>query len=162
MKALLDLNLTELKQVLKKNQFPEYAANQIFHWVYKKGKDKFQNMDNLSNPLRTFLKEDFYMFALSLVEVQVSSEGTRKYLFSLPKNEDVIESVLIPEGKRLTACLSVQVGCKFACRFCASAVKGFRRNLIRIDSAQRDFCFIVTSGFFRIKCPVRNFFSIGL
>jgi 23S rRNA (adenine2503-C2)-methyltransferase len=85
-------------------------------------------MSNISLLLRKKLEEDFYISHLNLIKKFISKDRTRKYLFEL-EDKNRIESVLIPHKERNTACLSTQVGCKYACRFCASAAAGFLRNL---------------------------------
>ncbi len=140
MKAILDLTLDDLRSYLKKQNFPGFAARQIFSWIYRKETFDFGRMTDLSKELRNFLKSNFYILSLALIERQISSDGTQKFLFGISGNsgwraqaqqrgKQGIESVVIPTPRRLTACISTQVGCKFACRFCASGALGWRRNL---------------------------------
>lgn len=128
MKAILGLTLNDLKSYLTKQNFPGFAAQQIFSWIYKKEIFDFDRMADLSKAQRNFLKRNFYILSLSLIEKKESYDGTQKFLFGLSDNQG-IESVIIPTPRRLTACISTQVGCKFACRFCASGALGWRRNL---------------------------------
>ena len=128
MRAVLDLTLKDLECYLKGEGFPDFAANQIFSWIYKKAVYDFERMTNLSSDLRNFLKRNFYILSLALIKRQRSCDGTEKFLFAL-SDQKGIESVIIPTPKRLTACISTQVGCRFACRFCASGAKGWQRNL---------------------------------
>jgi 23S rRNA (adenine2503-C2)-methyltransferase len=83
---------------------------------------------DLSVSLRTVLDEAFPLRRLALKAHQVSSDGTEKFLWTLDDGE-AIESVLIPEGKRRTLCISSQAGCALGCVFCATGRMGFRRNL---------------------------------
>jgi 23S rRNA (adenine2503-C2)-methyltransferase len=140
MQAILDITLNELKSYLKKQNFPGFAACQIFSWIYRKETFDFDRMTDLSKELRNFLKSNFYILSLALIERQISSDGTQKFLFGISdkpggraqaqeRGKQGIESVVIPTPRRLTACISTQVGCKFACRFCASGALGWRRNL---------------------------------
>ena len=85
-------------------------------------------MTNLSLDLRKRCKDKFVFQELELIKMQESTDGTKKFLFGLEDN-NLIESVLIPAEGRNTACLSTQVGCKYGCRFCASGLLGFKRNL---------------------------------
>lgn len=128
MQAILDLNLAELEQYFKKHAFPGFASKQVFSWIYKKAIYDFDRMTDLSQDMRSFLKREFYILSLGLVKKQVSADGTQKFLVVLPRQQG-IESVLIPTSKRLTACISTQAGCRFACRFCASGQSGWQRNL---------------------------------
>jgi 23S rRNA (adenine2503-C2)-methyltransferase len=128
MQAILDLNLKDLEAYLKGKGFPGFTADQIFSWIYKGGIYDFERMTDLSKALRNLLRRNFYILSLALIEKQVSSDGTEKFLFGLFDHQG-IESVLIPTSRRLSACISTQVGCKFACRFCASGMQGWRRDL---------------------------------
>lgn len=127
-KDIKDLNLEELEKILVSNEFNVFCAKQIFNWIYKKNVKDFFKMTDLALNLRKFLDENFYIQGLNLKKSQSSSDGTEKYLFEL-KDKNLIEAVLIPTKKRITGCLSTQVGCKFRCRFCASGLLGFKRNL---------------------------------
>ncbi len=123
-----DLSLEELKAYLAAIGEKPYRAGQIFDWIYKKNAASFDALKNLSKELIARLKQDF-IFNPTKVAVELKSEdGTRKFLFDLVDGEQV-ESVLIPTAGRTTACISTQVGCKFGCRFCASGIAGWKRNL---------------------------------
>ena len=128
MQAILDLTLKDLESYLKNQGFSGFIAGEVFSWIYKKAVYNFDQMTNLSRDLRNFLKGNFYILSLALVKKEVSSDRTEKYLFRL-SGQQAIESVLIPTSRRLTACVSTQVGCKFACRFCASGAQGWQRDL---------------------------------
>jgi 23S rRNA (adenine2503-C2)-methyltransferase len=123
-----DLNLEELGNVLKSWNYPGYHAKQICAWIYKKQIADFQEMSDLSADLRRMLKENFYIFGMKLAKNQKSADATQKFLFEL-KDKNFIEAVIIPAENRITGCISTQVGCRFACRFCASGLSGFKRNL---------------------------------
>lgn len=105
-----------------------FHARQIFKWIYQKGVLDFQKMSDLPAGLREQLKKDFYISGLKLIEKLQSRDGTEKFLLEL-KDKNLIECVSIPHERRVTGCVSSQVGCKFACRFCASGLSGFKRNL---------------------------------
>lgn len=123
-------NLTrrELEGLLVKEGFPKFSSSQIFNWVYKKGIEDFSLMSNLSNRLKRYLTEKLYFSNIKIIKREKSSDGTEKFLFRL-RDSSLIESVLIPEPKRNTLCLSSQVGCRFKCAFCVSGDGGFKRNL---------------------------------
>ncbi len=143
MQDITGLTLDELKQVLAKWGESSYHARQIFSWIYKKGIIDFEQMSDLSGDLRKRLKENFSICDLELAEILESRDGTKKIIFRLSrstsfylsgsrsagKEPDAVEAVIIPTEKRVTGCISSQVGCKFACRFCASGLIGFKRNL---------------------------------
>lgn len=107
---------------------PKYHAGQIFSWIYQRGAFEFSTMSDLPALLRKTLADDFYILGLELADLQRSADGTAKLLFQL-KDDNLVEAVSIPAGERVTGCISSQAGCKFACGFCASALKGFKRNL---------------------------------
>ena len=106
-----------------------FRSSQILDWVYKKCARDFNGMSNLSAACRETLAKKLYISGLKLLKEQVSQDATRKFLFELEDGES-IESVFIPSANTDTACISSQVGCRFACSFCASGKKGFVRNLL--------------------------------
>jgi len=105
-----------------------YRAKQIMEWVYRHGAASFEDMSNLSKPLRQRLSEQFTLYAARTLRRLVSGDGTIKLLLAWPDGE-TSECVLIPDGERRTGCISSQVGCPVGCRFCASGLGGLRRNL---------------------------------
>jgi 23S rRNA (adenine2503-C2)-methyltransferase len=123
-----DLTLGELGAELERMGERRFRAAQIFGWLYKKRATAFDDFTTLAKPLRERLAGRFAIGALEVADARESTDGTAKLLFRLADGEH-IETVLIPAGPRLTVCLSTQVGCKFACAFCASGRHGFRRNL---------------------------------
>jgi 23S rRNA (adenine2503-C2)-methyltransferase len=128
MRDIKELNLEELEGFLTQWGEPIFHARQIFSWIYKKGILDFDEMTDLPFDLRKKLKEKFYLFSLKLKERLRSCDGTEKFLFSL-SDGNFIEAVIIPTEKRITVCVSTQVGCRFRCFFCASGLSGFKRNL---------------------------------
>jgi len=130
MQDIKDLNLKELERTLEDLRYPSFHAKQIFLWIYKNGIRDFNQMSDLSSDLRKQLKEKFYLFSLKLIRCLKSRDGTEKFLFEL-SDGNIIETVIIPTEKRITGCISTQVGCKFRCFFCASGMTGFKRNLTR-------------------------------
>jgi 23S rRNA (adenine2503-C2)-methyltransferase len=123
-----DLTLAEFAAHLEECQQLAYRARQIWQWLFQKRAIAFSEMTNLSASLRRQLEEDFQISRLRLVRRAESRDGTVKFLFVLTDGER-IESVLIPEPKRLTLCVSTQAGCGFGCAFCATALLGLKRNL---------------------------------
>jgi 23S rRNA (adenine2503-C2)-methyltransferase len=126
--GILNCSLEELQSYLKSIKEPPFRAEQIFTWLYKKNATSFEDMKNLSKDLRLKLSEDFELQFPPVVDAAHSQDGTAKYLFEL-KDHEKVESVIIPTKDRATACISTQVGCKFGCKFCASGVAGWKRNL---------------------------------
>jgi 23S rRNA (adenine2503-C2)-methyltransferase len=123
-----DLTLAELRAELEAMGEKPFRAVQIFDWLYRKGESDFMAFSSLSKGLREKLAAHFTVCRLELGGRLESKDGTAKFVFRLA-DANCIETVLIPAGKRKTACLSTQVGCKFGCAFCASGLHGFKRNL---------------------------------
>lgn len=123
------LSLNELKEYVKELGLPAFRAGQIFEWLHVKLCDSFDDMTNLSLALREELKEKCELVKLEIVEKQISKkDGTRKYLFKL-SDGNLVESVFMPYKHGNSVCVSSQVGCKMGCRFCASTIDGWLRNL---------------------------------
>jgi 23S rRNA (adenine2503-C2)-methyltransferase len=126
------LQLDELRSVAQ----PSYRARQITDWLYKKRVNSFAEMTDLPQVLRAKLADDFSFDRIEVVRVLGSADTTRKFLFRL-SDGNLIESVLIPASPALygspsdrrTICLSTQVGCAYGCKFCASGLDGWKRNL---------------------------------
>ena len=107
---------------------PKYRAGQIINWIYDKYTTEIDQITEFSKDLRSILTESAYISNLKTVRRLKSSDCTEKFLFSL-EDEHTIESVLIPDGDRLTLCVSSQVGCAMGCQFCLTGAGGFIRNL---------------------------------
>ncbi|MBU4304489.1 MAG: 23S rRNA (adenine(2503)-C(2))-methyltransferase RlmN [Candidatus Omnitrophica bacterium] len=120
--------LPELSEVITKMGEPGFRAKQIMEWVFKKNTLSFERMSNLSAALRQSLDASMQVVSLRESRSVVSADKTVKYLFQTRDN-NVIESVFLPESKRATLCLSTQVGCAFGCTFCASGANGLARDL---------------------------------
>ena len=126
------LQLDELRSLAQ----PSYRARQITDWLYKKRVNSFAEMSDLPKVLRAKLADDFSFEIIGVVRVFDSTDTTRKFLFRL-RDGNLIESVLIPASPALygspsdrrTICVSTQVGCAYGCKFCASGLDGWKRNL---------------------------------
>ena len=113
---------------------PPYRTRQILPRLWQRPVASWEDATELPELLRRALPEAFPLRRLPVVARQVSSDGTEKYLWDLGDGE-AVESVLIPEGKRRTLCISSQVGCALGCVFCATGRMGFRRNLSAAEIA---------------------------
>ena len=128
------LNLTpdearvELTAFLAAEGQPAYRGRQILHHLWTSPVESFAAMSDLPLALRERLASRYSLPRLAIDTDQQSSDGTRKFLFRLSDGQ-AIETVAIPDGKRLTLCLSSQAGCALQCAFCATGVMGFARNL---------------------------------
>lgn len=128
LKDIRDLSLEELTEHFKSSGAEAFRAEQVFQWVYQKGAWEFESMSNIPKGLRDQLHQQFVLMRNEIAQKIVSEDGTTKFLFNLHDHEK-IESVLIPTPTRTTACISTQAGCKFGCKFCASGIGGWQRNL---------------------------------
>ena len=131
MKSLLGSSLKDLENVALNYGQAAYRGRQIHNWIYNY-KNKKKNIDQIAVlpfDFRNQLKQDgFEVNDLKLKEKYLASDGTLKLLLSTEDNES-IECVGIPAEKRLTACLSIQVGCPMDCKFCATGKEGLKRSL---------------------------------
>jgi len=134
--SITSLTLDELGERFAALGQPGFRAKQVAKWVYEKRTKSFETMTDLPAPLRAQLASEFSFDALETVRVLGSEDTTRKYLFRLSDGA-LIESVLIPASPALygeasdrqTLCVSTQVGCAYGCKFCASGLDGWTRNL---------------------------------
>ncbi len=123
-----DLSRQELEEWLAERKESSFRASQIQKWLFQRGAASFSEMTNLSAGLRRVLEEEFSISRLAVLRSQLAQDGTAKFLFGLADGLS-IGSVLIPDGERLTLCISSQAGCGFGCVFCATARLGLKRNL---------------------------------
>lgn len=134
---ILDFSKEELTEIIK----PSFRAKQIYQWIYQKYVNSFDEMKNIPKELKEELNQNFFLDPLSIIKIEQSLDGSKKYLFAL-KDGQTVESVLLPmkqekvdeEGKlvhhtKYTICISSQVGCKIGCAFCLTGKDGFKRNL---------------------------------
>ncbi|MBW2527933.1 MAG: 23S rRNA (adenine(2503)-C(2))-methyltransferase RlmN [Deltaproteobacteria bacterium] len=105
-----------------------FRSRQVAHWILHRHAVGFDEMTNLPAELRERLARHFSIADPEVVEETTSGDGARKYLFALSDGASV-EGVAMPEGRKLTLCLSSQTGCAVGCRFCVTGVLGAGRNL---------------------------------
>lgn len=130
------LTRDELASVLKDMGEPHYRLGQLLNWLYTNRVRDWDAMSNLPKKLRHRLAESHTLHTLELVTLQGAKDTTQKFLWRL-SDQSLIESVLIPANPALygepsdrhTICISTQVGCAYGCRFCASGLNGWKRNL---------------------------------
>jgi 23S rRNA (adenine2503-C2)-methyltransferase len=129
---LLDMLPDEAERVLREFAVaqgePAYRGGQVARRLWTNPAPTFDAMSDLPRAFRAVLAEHFVMPRLEIATRQRSTDGTEKFLFRLPDGE-AIESVAIPEGSRVTLCISSQAGCALKCAFCATGRMGFSRNL---------------------------------
>lgn len=127
-KHIKNLTPEEISFFVKKAGEQPFRTKQLFEWIWKKRCVSFGEMTNIPAPFREKLSNEFICNSILSFDESVSSDGTRKYAFQLT-DDNIIESVLIPSGTRVTACVSTQAGCALGCKFCATGQLGFKRNL---------------------------------
>jgi 23S rRNA (adenine2503-C2)-methyltransferase len=130
------LLLDDLVAWLKERKQPAYRAKQVTDWLYKKRVSSWEQMTDLPQALRDQLAAEFELQSPEVVRILGSKDTTQKFLFRL-RDGNLVESVLIPASPALygetsdrrTICVSSQVGCAYGCKFCASGLEGWTRNL---------------------------------
>lgn len=130
------LNRDELETLFNDWSEPAFRVNQLLDWLYARRATTWDSMSNLSKPLREKLRSQFSLNSLVLTRKQGARDTTQKFLWKLADGA-FIESVLIPANPALygeasdrhTLCVSTQVGCAYGCKFCASGLDGWKRNL---------------------------------
>ena len=125
---LYGASLEELKGICGMLGLPRFAHKQIAKWLYSRFVTDIDAMTDLSKTARQTLKEHCDLGLSTPLKVSESADGTKKYLFRTLQGE-YIESALIPDGERMTLCVSSQAGCKMGCKFCATGRMGFRHHL---------------------------------
>ena len=126
----------ELAEQFQRWECPTYRVTQLLDWLYRRKVTSWSAMTNLPRDLRERLEHSYFLETLQLVRKQGSGDTTQKFLWRLGDGA-LIESVLIPANPALygeasdrhTLCVSTQVGCAYGCRFCASGLEGWKRNL---------------------------------
>ena len=126
--ALFGKTLSELTELSLELGLPKFAGKQLADWLYHKHIDSIAGMSNLSKKARGLLEEQYRIGIHEPVKVQVSKDGTKKYLFETDA-EQFIETAMIPDKERRTVCVSSQVGCKMGCLFCMTGKQGFQGQL---------------------------------
>ena len=123
-----NLTLEEIISFCSQHNLPKFRAKQIWEWLWKKCANSFEEMTSLSKEIRKLLHEHFSIKNIKIHNAERSLDGTIKYSFQLHDNL-LIEGVLIKSKNRLTACISSQVGCSLACKFCATGTLKLERNV---------------------------------
>lgn len=125
---LKDHGLASLRERFCAAGVPAYRANQVMSWLYKRGTDDIAQMTDLSLDLREWLAAHYETRAVEVATSERSRDGTRKLALAT-RDGHRIEAVIIPEERRVTLCISTQIGCPLACDFCATGKMGLTRNL---------------------------------
>jgi 23S rRNA (adenine2503-C2)-methyltransferase len=129
---IMSLSEDQLLSWLQDRHIAGYRAAQILKWIYQRQADTFDGMTDLNKDIRLRLAQHFFIPRLKTINIEISQDGTRKYLFGL-EDKKQIETVLIPGNHHDTVCISSQAGCSQGCRFCLTAAGGWERNLSKSE-----------------------------
>jgi 23S rRNA (adenine2503-C2)-methyltransferase len=141
MQNIKELELEAIEEFLQKNNEKKFRAKQIYQWLWQKNVSSFDQMSNIPAQLRQKLAENFELKNIKITYSQKSqTDNSIKYAFATSDNL-YIEGVLIPSSnnKRVTACISTQVGCPLGCKFCATGTMGLKRNLTSAEIYEQVF-----------------------
>ncbi len=135
---ILNLGPTGLEELFASWGEPKFRARQVFRWIWKQGARSFEEMTNVSKPLKERLAAEYEIRLPKIAMSQKSSDGTIKHLIQFEDGKTV-ETVWIPreDQDRVTVCVSSQVGCKMGCTFCMTAQQKVERNLLAGEIAQQ-------------------------
>jgi len=159
-KDIRALTLPEITDLLKQKGEATFRAKQIYEWLWQKTAHTFDDMSNLSKPLRDWLKETFVINAVIISDQQVSNDRTIKCAMKL-HDGNVVESVLIPTKSRMTACISSQVGCSLTCAFCATGKLKRLRNL-NADEIYDQVALVKNLAETKYNQPLTNIVYMGM
>jgi len=126
---LKGMPLAELKDYFTSIGEQKFRGEQLFNWMYNHLVTDFEEMNNLPKPLRNRLSEETIISTLKSVDSKTSPKSKTRKLVLKTADGNKIESVIIPEEKRTTLCISTQVGCPLDCKFCATGLMGYKKNL---------------------------------
>jgi 23S rRNA (adenine2503-C2)-methyltransferase len=127
-KNLIGLSRAALEAELATLGVERFRARQLWHWIYHRGAQRFEDMTTLAKPFRALLEERYSVARSEVARAEVSVDGTKKWLLKLADG-NLIETVQIPEEDRGALCVSSQVGCTLTCTFCHTGTMKLVRNL---------------------------------
>ena len=154
------LSLNELIFFCKENKLPEYRAKQIHEWLWKRNVKSFDDMSSIAQKTRNMLKDVFWINHIKVYSKHISKDKTIKYGLRL-HDKNIIEGVLIPSKKRITACISSQSGCSLSCNFCATGKLTLKRNLTSSEIYDQVFLLNEESKKY-FKKPITNIVYMGM
>jgi 23S rRNA (adenine2503-C2)-methyltransferase len=136
-KSILDFTKDELFTIVK----PSFRSKQLYHWIYQKYANSYEEMKNIPKDIRENLSKNYVLNPLEIVKIEESLDGSKKYLFRLDDGYTMESVLLLMKNKKIdedgktisltkySICVSSQVGCKIGCAFCLTAKEGFKRDL---------------------------------
>lgn len=159
-KDIRTLSLDDLSLFFESVGEKKFRAKQVMEWLWKKSADSFDEMSNLSASTRELLKENYTLHRIKIAEEQVSSDRTIKCAFEVEPGK-IVEGVLIPTTSRMTACISSQVGCSLACKFCATGRLKMMRNLTAGEIYDQ-VVYLRNQSSNRYETPLSNIVYMGM
>ncbi|MGA1869510.1 MAG: 23S rRNA (adenine(2503)-C(2))-methyltransferase RlmN [bacterium] len=156
MRNIKTLCYDELVEFIRHEKEPDYRARQIWEWIYQRAVTSFDQMHNLPHTLREKLNSIFFIYYPRIEKIQQAEDGTQKLFIAL-EDGCGIETVIIPDKKRITMCISTQVGCKQGCKFCLTGRAGFTRNLYHYE-----ICDQIALAQSRLKARISNIVLMGM
>ena len=159
-KDIRTFTFEQIQSFCLENNLPTFRAKQLQEWLWKKRATSFDEMTSLSKEIRDLFAEHFVINALKIHKAEKSIDGTIKYSIQL-HDKNFVEGVLIPSKKRITACISSQVGCSLDCAFCATGTLKLKRNL---DTAEiYDQVFVLNEeSLSNFNKPLSNIVFMGM
>jgi len=155
-----NLSFPEMQDFLTEQGEKAFRAKQLYEWLWQKSARSFDSMTNLSKSLRELLEQHFELPAVTVAEEQISSDMTIKNAFRLADGK-ITEGVLIPTPKRMTACISSQIGCSLSCKFCATGRLKLMRN-INFDEIYDQVAIIKEQAEKHYNRPLSNIVYMGM
>ena len=143
--AISSMTLEQLENFVKEQGQPKFRAGQLFQWLHGRQVDSFSEMTDQPKSFLSVLEQECTIERLAVQQCQISKDGTRKYLFSLPDG-NCIETVWMQYSYGNTVCVSTQVGCRMGCRFCASTQGGKVRDLTAGEIAGEIYAVMKDTG----------------
>ena len=155
-----DITFNDLEKFCVKHNLPKFRSKQVWEWLWKKRATSFEEMTSLSKIMRDLFAEYFITNPVKIHKGEKSLDGTIKYSLQL-HDKLLVEGVLIPSKKRLTACISSQVGCSLACNFCATGTLKLERNLTAAEIYDQVFI-LNEEALLNFGKPLSNIVFMGM
>ena len=159
-KDIRNLTLEEIIHFCTENNLPKFRAKQIWEWLWKKRVNSFEEITSLPKETRRLLNIYFTINTINIHKAEKSRDGTIKYSFQL-HDKLLVEGVLIPSQKRLTACVSSQVGCSLVCNFCATGTLKLKRNVTSAEIYDQVFI-LNQEAMLNFGRPLSNIVYMGM
>lgn len=145
MNDIKSMTLPELQNWIVEQGEPKYRAEQLYKWMHANRARSFEDMNNIPKALKAKCSELGELVTIRKVDVQISKDKTRKYLFAM-SDGSLVESVWMDYQYGASVCISSQVGCRMGCKFCASTLDGLSRNLTASEMLEQIYMIDADTG----------------